>query len=213
MGIQSPASGNIDKRSVRMLVMVMVMTTYPKALPKRTARMALMSTTTDPTTLQKQATPIAKALNAIAASPRPPFTMRTEEGRFHIQKAVYLLRYMDYPPARRFEYNLYLMGPYSPDLATCYYQLEDEGIRSAGAATDVPEPTLVVLREALAGTHEFLEGLTTLLDLKHETPDMPKAYARARSVKAHLDDATWKEVREFLRRHAALTGRTSTRPT
>jgi hypothetical protein len=168
----------------------------------------LLMMTTDPTTLRKQATPIAKALNAITASTGRPFTMRTEEGRFRIQKAVYLLKRLRYPPAGRFDYNLYLMGPYSPGLTACYYQLEDEGMSRAGKAADLPDATLRILAEALAKPNEFLEGLTTLLDVQLETGHLPAALAHAKAIKAHIALDTWKEVRAFLASHPALTAAT-----
>ncbi len=165
--------------------------------------------TTDPATLQKQAAPIARALNAIAEETRKPFTMRNEPGRFRIQKTVYLLQRLGYAPARRFDYNLYMMGPYSPELTACYYALEDRGLRAAGVATDLREPMRRVVAEALQHGDAFLEGLTTLLDVNRETHHLPAALARARAIKPHLDEPTWKEVRGFLAANLQqLTGAT-----
>lgn len=152
----------------------------------------------DPTTVQKQAAPIARALNVIAEATGRPFTMRDEPGRFRIQKAVYLLQRLGYPPAQRFDYNLYLMGPYSPDLTECYYALEDEGIRSAGTATDLSDPKRRVVVEALRHDDSFLEGLTTLLDVNRETRHLPAALAHARAIKPHINEPAWREVRGFL---------------
>jgi uncharacterized protein YwgA len=155
--------------------------------------------------LRKQAAPIAKALNTIASKTKRPFSMQSQPGRFRIQKTTYLLRHSGYPAAKRYSFNIYHMGPYSPDLARAYYELEDDGIRAAGAATDIPTETLELLSEALEKPDAFLEGLTTLLDIWTQSRSLPTALPQAKSMKPHLDDTTWKEVRRFLTAHPALT--------
>lgn len=160
---------------------------------------------TDPTTLRRQATPIAKALNTIAQATGQPFTMTTEGGRFRIQKTVYLLRHLGYPSAQRFDYNLYFMGPYSPELSRCYYALDDDGIQAAGTTDDVPVVGRDLLVEALNHSDEFLEGLTTLLDVHREMTHLPAALAHAKAIKAHIEHGTWGEVKVFLQTHRALT--------
>jgi uncharacterized protein YwgA len=170
--------------------------------------MATTMTGTDPTTLRRQGRPIAQALNTIAAGGVPSFTMQTEEGRFRIQKAVYLLRQLGYPSAQKFDYNLYLMGPYSPELSRCYYALEDEGLAAAGTTKDLREEKLQILRAALLRDHDFLEGLTTLLDVNRTMHHLPAALAHAKAIKRHLGEKTWEEVRAFLATHRGLIGAT-----
>ncbi len=160
---------------------------------------------TDPEAVRRQAGPIAKALNKVEAETGRSFTMRTQPGRFRIQKTVYLLRHMGYPPAQRYSFNLYHMGPYSPDLAAAYYNLEDDGLGTAGASRDIPAATLATLKEALEQTDPFLEGLTTLLDTWRVSRDLRVALPQARAVKPHLNENTWKEVRRFITAHPALT--------
>jgi len=154
--------------------------------------------------LRKQALPIAKALNAVAAESGRLFTMRTQSGRFRIQKTVYLLRHTGYPPAQKFEFNIYHTGPYSPDLARAYYLLEDEGIHSAGVAGDVPADVLTLVGRISTMSERFLEGLTTLLDVRTQTPTAGSALAQSKFIKPHLDDSVWREVRAFLQAHPAL---------
>jgi uncharacterized protein YwgA len=166
-------------------------------------------TSQEPGALTRQAIPIAKALNAVASKTGRAFTMRTQPGRFRIQKTVYLLKHLGYAPAQRFAFNLYHMGPYSPDLATAYYHLEDGVMRAAGEATDIPQPILEFVRAASAKSDAFLEGLTTLLDVRGPHGTLAQALMQAKTVKPHLDEATWREVREFLTAHrATLTTRT-----
>ena len=155
---------------------------------------------------------IAKALNAIARVTGHPFTMRDEPGRFRIQKAVYLLKWMKYPPAQRFDYNLYLKGPYSPNLTAWYYEMQDQGMRSAGEAAGLGDPARRVVVAALGHDDSFLEGLTTLLDVSTETPHLPAALARAKAIKSHIADQTWKEVLRFLAINRSVIAVTSTPP-
>ena len=154
--------------------------------------------------LIKQANPIARALNTVAARTSRTFTMRTQAGRFRIQKTVYLLKRLDYPPARRYDFNVYHMGPYSPTLTRAYYALEDDGIRSAGAATDIPTQTLTVLDDAVPRSDAFLEGLTTLLDVRAQGVSPIAALAQAKAIKSHLSESVWREVRAFLQTHPIL---------
>lgn len=158
--------------------------------------------------LRKRGLTIAKALNALAPPIGRTFTMRTEEGRFRIQKAVYLLRYLRYAPAQGFVYNLYQMGPYSPDLTKCYFDLEDDGIRGAGVAKDIPGSTFALVTEAMRHDKSFLEALTTLLDVYSQTASLPVSLGQAKAIKPHLDEALWKEVRAFLQLHRPLIDRT-----
>jgi hypothetical protein len=144
---------------------------------------------------------IAGALRTVALASGQSFSMRTKPGRFRIQKAVYLLKALDYPSAKRFEYNIYLNGPYSPELAQVYYALDDEGIARGPPAGDVPISTLSVLSEALSKGEDFLEALTTVVDGLTREESVSLAMNWARSIKPHLDESTWREVRRFLADH------------
>ena len=55
--------------------------------------------------------------------------VRKEDGledRLRLQKAAFLLKHLGVAPFTLFNFNLYVRGPYSPDLAECYYHLEAE---------------------------------------------------------------------------------------
>lgn len=155
-------------------------------------------------TLLSKGRPIARALRAVSMRTRKPFTMQTKSGRFLIQKTVYLLKVLGYEPARKYEYNIYLNGPYSPDLATIYYALEDSGLRDATSATDIPPRALDAVADALAESPDFLEGLTTVVDGCITQGGPTRALGWAKSIKPHLSDTVWQEVRAFLRRHPEL---------
>ena len=161
----------------------------------------------DVNTLTNQAGPIIRALAAVREQSRRPLSMATQEGRFRIQKTVYLLRHLGYPPAQKYQFNLYHMGPYSPNLADAYYAVGEEGLRQASRtpARDIPPNHLSVVCEALSRPDHFLEGLTTVLDVWRVCHDLKMALPQAQSIKPRLESATWKEVRRFLTDHPALT--------
>ena len=46
------------------------------------------------------------------------------EDRLRVQKAVFLLRYLKVEPFTGYDFDVYLRGPYSPELASDYYRLE-----------------------------------------------------------------------------------------
>jgi uncharacterized protein YwgA len=155
--------------------------------------------------LRRQATPIAQALNALSSATGYRFSMHSQAGRFRIQKSVYLLKHLGYRPAGRYSFNIYHMGPYSPALARAYYGLRDEGIREVGEAKNVPQDTLRLLNDALSKPNDFLEAMTTLLDIWTRSRNLPAALSQASSVKPHLSESNWKEVQRFLTAHPALT--------
>lgn len=158
----------------------------------------------DVATLLKQGRPIARALKAVSTGAQHPFSMQTKDGRFEIQKTVYLLRALAYDPAKRYDYNIYLNGPYSPDLAAVYYAFEDEGLASAVSATDIPSETLDTIVNALSRSPHFLEGLTTVIDGCHSQGGSVNALGWAKSIKPHINEAVWQEVQAFLRKHPDL---------
>jgi len=117
--------------------------------------------------------------------------------RFRIQKSIYLLQTIGYPGTSGYRFNLYLRGPYSPDLAKDYYALEDEGIsfKSRVSPASIPSDKLAVLREALGRGEYFLEALVTLLSIvKSEERDKTKAIeiaARLKPNRASYFESAW----------------------
>jgi hypothetical protein len=117
--------------------------------------------------------------------------------RFRIQKSIYLLKAMGYPGISGYRFNLYLRGPYSPDLAKDYYALEKEG-KSANPRippAHIPPDKLAVLKEALDNGEYFLEALVTLLSIvKSEGRDKAKAIeiaARLKPNRASYFESAW----------------------
>jgi len=60
-------------------------------------------------------------LQLLEISPKRLVDERRFEERLKVQKAVFLLRHLRVSPFTRYTFNMYLRGPYSPDLAREYY--------------------------------------------------------------------------------------------
>lgn len=148
---------------------------------------------------------IVRALRTVSIHTGRRFTMSSKADRFTIQKTVYLLRRLGYPAAQQFDFNIYLNGPYSPDLAEVYYAYEDDGLRAAPPADNLKPAMIATVRDALRGSPEFLEGLTTVVDGIAQGRPAPDALAWAKSIKPHLNGGTWQEVQRFLGTHRDLT--------
>jgi uncharacterized protein YwgA len=54
------------------------------------------------------------------------------EGRLRLQKAALLLKHLGVAPFASYRFNLYVRGPYSPELARDYYSLTESDIAPAG---------------------------------------------------------------------------------
>jgi hypothetical protein len=154
---------------------------------------------------------IVKALRRIGDETGAPVTMDTKDARIRLQKIVYLLKTAGYEPARKFEFNLYQNGPYSPGLTEVYFAYGNEGIAEAQPATDVTPAVLDMIRDADSRGTQFLEALATALDtaasLRREGRPgngLAPGLQWARSIKPQIDEPIWREVREFLRAHPAL---------
>jgi hypothetical protein len=159
----------------------------------------------DANTLVVRGRAVARALKVISTTRGTKFTMSSKPGRFEIQKTVYLLKQLGNSAASKFNYNIYLNGPYSPDLAQVYYALEDDGIANAPPAKEVSEEVARTIADALGRGEDFLEGLTTTVDGIARADSTAVALAWAKSIKPHLGEPTWQEVRRFLGDHPDLT--------
>lgn len=170
--------------------------------------------------LNAQGRGIAKALRRLGDLTNRPVRIDSKEDRIRFQKLVYLLKVGGYAPARKFNFNLYQNGPYSPDLTQVYFQLGNHGIASAAPANDVPPGLLRTIVEADQRGVGFLEALATTLDtvssLRREGAagsELGRGLAWAKSIKPQFQESVWQEVRQFLRNHPDLAGSTSTRGT
>ena len=137
---------------------------------------------------------LAGMLARIEEATRKRFNPRSFDGRLRIQKAIYLLKSMGHPVARHYRYNMYLRGPYSPELTRDYYQLMEREIRPIDV--EINDIMLTVVRDAVARGDGFLEAVATVHSIyKTNAPlgDRENIIRMARSIKPqlhhHYDDA------------------------
>jgi uncharacterized protein YwgA len=106
--------------------------------------------------------------------------------RFRIQKSIYLLQATGYPRKTMYKFNLYLRGPYSPDLAKDYYSIDtwSEMAKRSVSPADIPEHNLSVVKEAIDRGEYFLETLVTIHSIKEtEGTDKERTFEIARRLK------------------------------
>jgi len=116
------------------------------------------------------------------------FDINRFDSRLKLQKYVYLGRYFSLP--FNYSYNLYIRGPYSPDLAKDYYSLDDV------EASLVRLPRRFV--ELVRGKNvEWLEYATTLLMISKRYPNIGDNLI-IKLVKSSKPYAEENELREIL---------------
>lgn len=147
---------------------------------------------------------LAGMLSRIEDATGNRFNPRSFDGRLRIQKVIYLLKSMGHPVARYYSYNMYLRGPYSPDLTRDYYQIIESEISSIDV--EINDDMLSVIRDAVSTGDSFLEAVATVHSIyKTNAPlgDRENIIRMARSIKPQLHhqyDAAW----EFLIRKGLI---------
>lgn len=99
-----------------------------------------------------------------------PEEVKAEDGleaRLRLQKAAFLLKHLRVPPFTSYNFNMYLRGPYSPDLAKEYYSLE-ESTPSACVALDKEKEDLV--RWFTSHDSRWLEVASSIISLRERYP-------------------------------------------
>ena len=167
-----------------------------------------------PAKLNSYAAKLLPALRKVGDATGAPLSTRTKEDRIRLQKVVYLLKVSGYVPAQRFEYNLYINGPYSPDLTQVYFSVDPNEFVKGPRAPDLNPEVLRFVEEADKEGVTFLEALATVLDLfaRSGGSHAGVALAWAKSIKPHISDAEWMKVRLFLSRHPEMLKRPAPLP-
>lgn len=80
--------------------------------------------------------------------------------RFRIQKCVFVAQHLGL--GKKYRYNLYLHGPYSPLLSRDYYKAANGEIADGGADPDFDRNAVL---EIMSNEDDWLELATTLVDL------------------------------------------------
>mgnify|MGYP005641826719 CR=1 FL=1 len=84
------------------------------------------------------------------------------EKRLRIQKIVYMLQlHPEFKPYLNYSYNLFIRGPYSPDLAWLYYHIPKD---ITPARIDVSKKALTYGRIIASWDNDLLEVASTLIE-------------------------------------------------
>lgn len=143
-------------------------------------------TTPDPSKAPARVKRLAAVLETLAKATGRSFGHDTFGERLRTQKAIYLLKVLGIPAARRYDFNLYLRGPYSPDLAKDYFMIAPQ---MAGVAPEpIPERQLRVIEEFVTQGDSFLEAAATIHFIKAHSEETTKEaiLAHARRIKPQL---------------------------
>jgi uncharacterized protein YwgA len=88
-------------------------------------------------------------------------------GRLRIQKAAYLLKYLGVEPFTKYDFSLYIYGPYSPDLAREYFSEKIEE-----KAPEIDNDTLELLEWFMNHEDRWLEIATSILMIRERYPEI-----------------------------------------
>lgn len=110
------------------------------------------------------------------------------DDRLTLQKGCYILNSWGYGP--RYNFGLYVRGPYSSDLADDYYEIKD----LIPDSTTIPNETIDKLAEIFDKGLEYAEAYATVLLVKNNSPGAPSESIRKRAME--LKPRLKKEVKE-----------------
>ncbi len=147
---------------------------------------------------------IFDALKEINIKTGIKFDVITLDNRIFFQKTVFLLKYFNFKGARKYDFNIYLHGPYSADLAHEYLIKGRWKLRYAKSKNQVNDNTIELIKQILLKFDDpkkeikFLEALTTLLSLSSEFNLPVDALFKAKTLKPYMEDSIWEESINFI---------------
>src|SRR5438309_1453676 len=86
--------------------------------------------------------------------------------RLRVQKAAFLLNHLGIRPFTNYEFNIYLRGPYSPQLAREYYNLEG----AEPSPLNLGAENRLLLSWFLSHNDTWLEVASSVLSIKERYP-------------------------------------------
>ena len=110
---------------------------------------------------------LAGIMNTVSSETGITLNAKDFRGRLRIQKTVYLLKAMGFEAVSDYDFNSYIRGPYSRDLAKHYYHLEEN---PKDIRFDLPSSYKKILYEALERGDDFIEAVATLDIIRRINP-------------------------------------------
>jgi len=105
---------------------------------------------------------------AVAKAAKKKLDVNDFEDRLLMQKGCFILNTMGVEP--KYNFGLYIRGPYSSDLADDYYELHIDS--STPCETDVPSEHIDSLTEIMIKGTPFVEAYATILLARKYNPNM-----------------------------------------
>ena len=129
---------------------------------------------------------LAAVLETLAKVTGRSFGHDTFSERLRTQKTIYLLGILGIPAARHYAFNLYLRGPYSPELAKDYFLIAPQ--MAVGSSASIPEGPMNVIKAFVMEGDSFLEAAATIhfISLHSGESDKENLLAHARKIKPQL---------------------------
>ena len=116
--------------------------------------------------------------------------------RLRIQKAAYLLKHLGVEPFAKYDFSLYINGPYSPELAREYFseKIEEE-------APEIDNDILELLEWFMNHGDKWLEIATSILMIRERYPDIgaEETLSILRLSKPWITDSEFGEILGELR--------------
>ncbi len=129
------------------------------------------------------------------------FSIDTFEDRLRMQKLVYMLQLNKHLNAfLGYDFNMYLAGPYSPELADAYYYIERNDIE--GEPIHIDQEAKEYARYIDSLSSELLELIATLIELirRYGTRDPDKLTWYIKGIKPHYRKKDVKRALSILER-------------
>ncbi len=115
------------------------------------------------------------------------------DARFMIQKTVYLLQlHPEFSRFLAFRFNLYLRGPYSPDLARVYFSQTQESPRMPELSQSAKE----YLETVLSLSPDSLELISSVIEAIRINPGLPEESIVERVYEIKGDRFAKKEIEQ-----------------
>ncbi|MBI2936972.1 MAG: hypothetical protein HYY22_02065 [Thaumarchaeota archaeon] len=123
------------------------------------------------------------------------------KNRLLLQKTVHFLKHTGVEPFKEYKFNRYLHGPYSPDLANDYYNLEGVKFRPV----EIDEPLVLWYSNH---NEEWLEVASSIISFNRTNPDLTKTqlYDSLRMSKPWVGLRQFLEIRDELDEKGVLSG-------
>jgi|GEM_PF-1960909 len=128
--------------------------------------------------------------------------LSTFEGRFFAQKGVYVLKALGYKGVKKYNFSLYIKGPYCSELADDYYALNVKDPKEKWPpSSDIPEEYGKIINHAFEKDKEFLETVATLHSIyeSNKGVSIEKIKAQCEYIKPkskeYIEEA-WKFLKE-----------------